>query len=241
MNCRSLVTAMVFTVGMVVSIRADETAVAFDNSTIGVGEGGSAVYGWQFSTHSDIQISALGLYDFYRGDGLVSQHPIGIWDVANPSQPLVTAVIPAGSLTPIVQDFRYVTVGAVILPAGHNYAIGALYMSDDDTVGALNTSNWLLTVGPDLQFGGYRYGGLSSNVLTFPETYIAGEQETFGPNFTYTVVPEPDVLSLLCVCALALCWRVRWSNKSLQAKRDSRSSSASGLTLVGPACLSAGR
>jgi hypothetical protein len=218
MNHRSLVTAMVITVGMVVSTRADETAVAFDDSTIGVGGGGSAVYGWQFSTLSDIQISALGLYDFFRGDGLASQHPIGIWDVSNPSQPLVTAVIPAGSLTPIVQDFRYVNVEAVILPAGHDYAIGALYMSDDDTVGALNAPNWLLTVGPGLQFGGYRYGGLSSNILTFPETYLASEQETFGPNFTYTVVPEPDVLSLLCIGALILCWRIRWSNKSLSLR-----------------------
>ena len=34
---------------------------------------------------------------------------------------------------------------------------------------------------------------------------------------------------------------VSWSNKSLQATRDGRSSSASRFTLVGPACLSSGR
>jgi hypothetical protein len=240
MSHRSLVTAIIITVGMVASTRADETAVAFDDSRILVGLSGPATYGWQFYALSDIQISALGLYDYFRGDGLASQHAVGIWDVSDPSQPLVSAVIPAGSLTPIVQDFRYVSVKAVTLPAGHDYAIGALYMSDDDTVGALHAPNWLLTVGPGLQFGGYRYGGLSSGVLTFPETYLAGRQETFGPNFTYTI-PEPDVLSLFCICVLLLRWRNRRFNKSLQATRDGRSSSASRFTSFDPACLSSRR
>lgn len=204
MNYWPLVANVFAAVGILASARGDETAVAFDNSTIGVGEGGSAVYGWQFSTLSDIQISALGLYDFFRGDGFVAQHPVAIWDISDPSQPLVSTVIPAGTLAPIVQGFRYVSVHPVVLPAGHDYAIGALYMSDDDTVGALNTSDWSLTVGPDLQFDGYRYGGMSSPVLTFPESYIAGEQETFGPNFTYTIVPEPSALDLCVLGSVVL-------------------------------------
>lgn len=219
MNRRSLVAALVITVGMVASTRADETAVAFDDSTLYVGTGGSAVYGWQFSTLSNLQISALGLYDFFKGDGFVSEHPIGIWDVSDPAQPLVSAVIPAGSLAPVMQDFRYVNVEPVILPAGHDYAIGALYMSDDDTVGALNAPSWMLTVGPGLKFGGYCYGGVMSDVLTFPDKYIAGLQEGFGPNFIYTIAPEPNALSWTCLCALILFWRTRRSGKSPQVAR----------------------
>lgn len=211
MNHWSLLTVLVVTAGMLESTRADETAVAFDDSTLYVGAGGTATYGWQFSTLSNIQISALGLYDFFKGDGLVSQHTIGIWDISNPSQPLVAATVPAGSLTPIMHDFRYVNIGAVTLPAGHDYAIAALYLSDDDTVGALNAPNWQLTVGPGLQFGGYRSGGVFSSVLTFPDHYSAGVEEAFGPNFIYTVVPEPDVLSLLSLCTLILCWLIRRS------------------------------
>ena len=207
MNHQRLGVAVLITATLVTSLRADETAVAFDDSSINVGTGGSLVDGWQFSTLSDIQVSALGLYDYYKGDGFSEQHPVGIWEISNPSQPLVSAVIPAGTVAPLVQDFRYVTVDPVTLPAGHDYAIGALYIYGDATVGALNAPNWLLTVGPGLQFDGRRFGGLSSSILTFPENYAPGQEQSFGPNFTYTVVPEPSLLTLCVLGAtVLLCW-----------------------------------
>jgi hypothetical protein len=198
-----IVLTVVITGSAIASTRADETAVSFDDSAMFIGEGGTDVYGWQFSTVSDIQISALGLYDYYHGDGLSAQHTIAIWDVSNPSQPLFSAVIPAGSLTPIMEDFRYVNVTPVTLPAGHDYVIGALYLSDDVLVGAINNPSWLLTVGPGLQFGGSRAGAAPSAVLAFPGYYSPGDQDGFGPNFTYTIVPEPGTLGLLALgCSL---------------------------------------
>lgn len=203
-NHRFLVPAIAVIVGIVASSRADDTAVSFNDSTIDVGTGGSGVYGWQFSTSVDIQVSSLGLYDYFKGDGLVAQHSVGIWDLSNPSQLLISATIPEGSSTPIAQDFRYVNVSPVILPAGQNYVIGALYQSDDNLVGSLNAPNWQLIVGDGLQFDGYRYGALGASTLNFPSGYIPGQQEAFGPNFTYTIVPEPSLWSLCVLGATAV-------------------------------------
>ena len=186
------------------SARADETAITFNESPISIGEGGRAVFGWQFSTLTDIRISSIGLYDYYLGEGFAAAHPVGIWDISNPSQPLVTAILPAGTVAPLVSAFRYVSVDPVILSAGHDYAIGALYNADDDTVGTLNNPGLQLTQGPGLQFDGFRSGGGSSSVLTFPDNFDPSLKETFGPNFTYTVVPEPSILSLCALGGAAL-------------------------------------
>lgn len=203
MSLQRIAVATAITASAIFPVRAVETAVAFNDSAIIVGGGGWAVYGWQFSTTSAIQISTVGLYDYFRGDGFVAQHPIGIWDLSNPSQTLLATLIPSGTVAPSAQNFRYVNVDPLILPAGHNYVIAALYKSDDDTVGALNAPNWSLTVGPGLQFAGRRAGGLSSSVLVFPQSFYPGQEESFGPNFTYTVIPEPSMLSLCLLAATA--------------------------------------
>ena len=49
-----------------------------------------------------------------------------------------------------------------------------------------------------------------------------------------TAVPEPSALSLLSICILFLCWHLKPPNKSLQATRDGRSSSASRRTSSAP-------
>ena len=195
---RILVTTMAVIAGIDVSSCASETAASFDDSLINVGGSGPDVYGWEFSTLSDIQVTSLGLYDYYHGDGLTGSHPIGIWDVSHPSQPLVSVIMPAGNIAPIIQDFRYVNISPVILVAGNDYVIAALYHTDDDTVDALNAPNWLLTMGAGLQFDGYRSGSFPTTDLSFPSYFFPGQEGVFGPNFTYNVVPEPSVPSL-CV------------------------------------------
>lgn len=208
MHCRILVTTMAAIVGIVASSHADETAVSLNNSSFYAGSSGLNVYGWEFSTSSDIQLTSMGLYDFLN-PGFVAQHPIGIWDVSNPSQLLVSAIIPAGTVAPVVQGFRYVDINPVTLASGHDYVIAALYSSDDYFVGSLNANNFQLTMGPGLEFGGYRYGAsYPTTTLSFPTGYIPGQGEGFGPNFTYDVVPEPS-MSSLCVLAIAISFFVR--------------------------------
>jgi hypothetical protein len=253
------------------SASADQTAVAFDTARFWSMGTGTGVYGWQFTALSELQVSALGLYDDpgvydggFSGNGLLEPHTIGIWDVSNNSNPLAASLIPSGTIAPLVSGFRYVNTSPVLLLAGHEYVIAATYSAQDWTTGDNNNPSFVLTISPDIDFGGYRSSG--SSVLAFPDTYTPGLLYAFGPNFSYTVVPEPSTLALFALGATALlistinlCFRSRpvrvsleksveyeddaLANKSLQATRDGRSCcpTASGFTLVGPACLSSGR
>ena len=188
------------------SARAQEAAITFIAPPPG-GAAGAGVAGWQFTTRMDISISALGLYDAagiygggFVGDGLLEEHAVGIWDISNHSTPLLSALIPAGTLAPLANGFRYVSTSPVVLPSNHDYVIAALFSDaaqKDFGVGGPNDPTYA-TVSPQIEFGGYRFEGLS--VLAFPEYYEPGEWWGFGPNFTYTVVPEPSTLGL---CALA--------------------------------------
>jgi hypothetical protein len=200
------------------SARADEPAIAFDTDRYWFDFGGFGNFGWQFMARSDIQISSLGLYDspgfFGLGDGLLESHAIGIWDVADPSIPLVSALIPAGTGAALLNGFRFVDAGPVTLTANHEYVIAALYPSQDPldfSTGSPNNPDFVLTVSPEIEFGGYRWNN-NSSILAFPENYEPGVILDFGPNFTanFTIVPEPPslTLSLLGFMALLLSYKL---------------------------------
>ena len=197
-----------FAATLAASVHADQTAIAFDATKLWGLDGGTGVFGWQFTTHSDIQVTALGMYDSfsssYVGDGLLESHPIAIWDVSSPSSPLVSGVIPDNANATLVNGFRYVSTPLVTLADGHNYVIGALYPHTwDQTTGAPNNAGFVLTVDPAIGFGGYRWN--NSTVLSFPGNYQAGLQLAFGPNFTFTAIPEPSTSGLcVLVCAALL-------------------------------------
>jgi hypothetical protein len=198
------------------SARADEIAIAFDTDRFWDMGGGVSTFGWQFTARSDIQISSLGLYDNpsafdggFPGDGLLDSHEIGIWDVADPSIPLVSALIPAGTGVPLLNGFRFVDIGPVTLSANHDYVIAALYpsqdpISQDETTGSFggfDNPDFVLTVSPKIEFGGYR-ANPDVSIFAFPEYYEPGVLYAFGPNFT--IVPEPSSLALILLGLMAL-------------------------------------
>jgi hypothetical protein len=193
--------------------RAEQAAVAFDTSQYWSLGGGSGTYGWQFATQSEIEISSLGIYDDagvsygFPGNGLLESHEIGIWDVADPSAPLASATIPAGTVAPLVDGFRYVDISPVMLSPGHEYVIAAVYSSQDIFTseyftGFNNNPSFDLTLGPGIDIQGYRYHIPSEFV--FPDNYFPGLQSApFGPNFTYASVPEPSGLTLGALAIIA--------------------------------------
>ena len=201
--------------------RADQTAVTF-NYPFWSGGTGVGVYGWQFTARSDIRISALGIYDDpgvydggFIGNGLLEQHTIGIWEVSNHSSPLGSSLIPAGTVAPLVNGFRYVNISPLELLAGRDYVIAATYQAQDWTTGDYTRNPAPgMTISPEINFGGYRSSG--SSVLVFPQTYNPGIWYGFGPNFTYTVVPEPSTLAI-CMLGAALFG----STKSLRLRSGS--------------------
>lgn len=197
---------------LTVSAKADQAAVAFDTTRLWGSETGTGVYGWQFTTRMDIRVLALGLYDNpgfsggFAGDGFIESHAIGIWDVSNHSGPIVSSLISTGTVAVLDRGFRYVNINPTLLPADHDYVVAALFpniagfrLTNKDffvgDTGDPNTVNFVLTVSPEIDFGGYR--SIISSTLLFPETYSLGRQLGFGPNFTYTVIPEPSTFDLL--------------------------------------------
>lgn len=195
-------------------VRASQTAIDIDTSKIWVVFGGSThSSGWQFSTTSDVEVTALGLWDGAQidgqiGDGLLFSHPIAIWDISNHLTPLVSTIIPSGTEAQLGNDgFRYVEVSSTLLPAGRTYAIAAKYSdatsADHDNRVEGNNNALSLQVGPGIEFGGYRYGGGPSE-LAFPDNYHPETLGMFGPNFTYEQVPESTTLTFLGIGLLVL-------------------------------------
>jgi len=189
--------------------QGDHTAITFDFTRQWGGHGGTGVFGWQFSPASNIQVTRIGLYDYpnfpgagFIGDGFAEPHAVGIWDVSAPSTLLFSTTIPSGGTAPLVSGFRYVNVSPLELNGGRLYVIGALheYIPDiqaDGVVGEFNNPAFAVTLGTDLTFLGRRSIASDSGALVFPDSYEPGALSDFGPNFTYTVVPEPAALSLI--------------------------------------------
>ncbi|HWN94254.1 MAG TPA: PEP-CTERM sorting domain-containing protein, partial [Methylomirabilota bacterium] len=172
--------------------------------------GGPVVNGWQFSLQSDIQLTRLGLYDNpaitdggFLGDGLLEPHPIGVWDISNPyySFLVVTAVISFGTSAAYDGGFRYVDIDPVLLSASGRYVIGALYEASevllgDWNVGEINNPSLQITVNPLIQYEVRRVVPSLPGSLIFPENIDPSFVGDFGPNFTFTVVPEPSTVAL---------------------------------------------
>ena len=199
--------AIVIAAFPVVGARADNTAIAFDTTQFWSLSTGTGVYGWQFAAQSSLEVSSLGLFDNasvtsggFPGDGLLESHNIAIWDISNPSSPLVSSFIPAGTVAPLQNGFRYVSISPLELLAGHDYVIAATYAHQDWITGDYNNPGFNATVAPQITFEGYR--STAASTLTYPDSLTPDHYSAFGPNFTFTVVPEPTVLTFSGLAAM---------------------------------------
>jgi len=209
-------------------LRAQFVAVGINDGAWN-SNGGSSVYGWSFTTQTTIEVTSIGLYDVLSpingrasGDGLIGSHPVGIWELANHTSPLVTTVIPSGFGTELLDGFRYVDIKPVVLAAGHQYAIAALYHSEDNVVGQVNNPSLVFTTGPGIHLGDYRFARDATD-LVFPDLFEPGPLSGFGPNFTYSIlspVPEPSLYGVMGAASLGCVVLVRrYHNKRARVTR----------------------
>lgn len=156
--------------------------------------------GWSFTVSQLISVTNLGVWDGsvppgVPGDGLASNHKISIWTEAGAL--IATTVIPAGTSTSLVDDFRYVPIAPTQLTPG-TYVIGSywndLHFPQDPDA---------LATAPPTTATGITYGGSRfSSGDVFPSELGGQFPGIFGPNFQFTQsgVNVPEVgktLSLL--------------------------------------------
>jgi hypothetical protein len=175
-----------------------DPAVVFGWSSAGAGT--DTMRGWQFSTNSPIEVTALGVFDHWNPDGLIGEHEVVIWDSNN--QIVTQATVPAGIAATKIGGTRYIEITPVILVAGQTFLIGSQHINagrDDWFAHSFNT----LTFDPAITFIEGRY--LNTIDLLPPTTVFANP--LIGPNLLMNVIPEPATVGLLAAGGLFMMLR----------------------------------
>ena len=174
----------------------------FSSENTGIYDTSSYTFGWSFTVgDSDVSIAALGIWD-KGGDGLFSNHDVGIW--SGPGEPITTVTVFNGVQSPLRDGFRYenITGGPLTLSANTTYYIGAFYPGniDGNTAdfvqysGNYSFHSSILNVAENSPRD--RYSSVSS-ALSFPATSLFGSYGIVGPNASLTPVPESGTAGII--------------------------------------------
>lgn len=172
---------------------------------------GPFTIGFAFRVNSPIVITAVGVYDSFD-DGLIKSHNLALWTIDG-SQ-LFSATVPAGTLSPLVDRFRYVATGDWMLEPNMDYVIAAANFG-------MNSDHYLATA-PVPQSSDLITLFSSRDLYTpliglaYPTTIKPYDSPIeFGANFRFVAVPEPTGLGLgICAAALlALSNGLRWHDR----------------------------
>jgi hypothetical protein len=172
-------------------LRADNFGITFDN-TIGADSLSDPPFtlGWRFTTSTDIQVNDLAFFDNGQ-DGLLDSHQLGIWDSSG--NLLVSGTVLPGTLSPLVDQWREVSVASTLLGAG-DYFIGALFLTGNDPVWFPGQALSGFASGPGVT---YDNGATAPGATLSDPTFVFGLSGYFGANFVYSSpVPEPSSMVL---------------------------------------------
>src|SRR5439155_5905884 len=155
-------------------------------SIIGTG----TTYGFSFTVaNQDISVSQLGFWDD-SSDGLVDAHDVGLWDGSQTL--LAQATIPAGTVAPLNNSFRYVSVTPVQLSANTTYYLGAYYPDNSGDNVAANATTTATVVGSGVIKGDARNTTSAASGLQFVDApFVDANDGLYGPNAQFAPVPEP--------------------------------------------------
>jgi hypothetical protein len=144
-------------------------------------------FGNVFTPARDIIIDSLGIFD-YGEDGLGESHEVGIFESSGTL--LASAVVPAGTVSPLDNHFRYTDIVPTRLEAGQTYTVVTFFNTHEDMVGYADIED--LVVSPDISLPGFaaRYVFQRVTGLQFPANWRHASSEFYiGPNFRFTPAP----------------------------------------------------
>ncbi|HWB98337.1 MAG TPA: DUF4082 domain-containing protein [Bryobacteraceae bacterium] len=182
------------------------STIAFDFDSAPTSSDSQLTLGFRFHVNQDLMVLALGYYDD-AGDGLADQHDVGIFDAYG--NLLVSTTVAAGTVDPLVGQFRYQTINPIALTAGQVYTIGATTNGPADpwAYGAAGSSLENFAADPALHIG--EHAGVfvyqCDNLLQEP-THHYGYTIYAGPNFQFQTLlstPEPGT-GIILASALAV-------------------------------------
>jgi hypothetical protein len=151
--------------------------------------------GFTFTATTPIIVSRLSIFDDSQ-DGLVDQHPVGLFDAGG--NLLASTTIQSGTGSPLMNQFRYENIAATTLPAG-DYSIGALYTTGNDAlVWPGMAVNFATAPGITFNMATFMYGG----TLLAPTADYSLDPAFFGPNFAFTT-PIPEAST--CLAGISAC------------------------------------
>lgn len=153
--------------------------------------------GWTFQPTSDLEVTALGAFDYILSGS--QQIQVGLWDA---SGVLLASEIINASSTPNNQSL-YQSIPSALLIANQTYYLAAYLMNSPAgsfsfyVVGPdVTEPNGYATVSPEIQIGSIAY--TSDAGFTFPSaTEGSAGDAVVGPNFQFQTVPEPSTFCLL--------------------------------------------
>ena len=209
MTRRLLMTAMIAAVMLLGTTRASADLLLSDG---GPGDlftfGDNALAGYSFTVgNQPLKVTGLAILDQQLdgiGQGLFEDHQVGLWDDGGTL--LGSVIVPAGTVAPLVNGFRFVDLDSpILLATGKTYVLAATYPTGLGTNEATdlwrrNLSAEMDTIiSPFVTYGTGRFGsGFDFPVGTDD---VAG---IVGPNMEFRAVPEPASLSMLTLGGVGL-------------------------------------
>lgn len=172
-------------------------------------------HGWEFTTHRELRVSELGLYDFQQ-NGLGVEHEVGLFRSSD-QQLLASVFVGPGTDDPLEGGFRYAGLASPLtLEASEKYFVGALYypMSHDMDYAAFL---WSFDSSPPGSIS--VHPAISLDQEGFDQTGPGLAFPTEGPrrpddlhissNFRFEVVPVPAAVLLGALGLGCAGWRLR--------------------------------
>jgi hypothetical protein len=186
-----------------VIVMALASPFALGDVAIGVSSGGGGTpgggtnHGWEFTVNEEgLILTHLGLFDL-GDDGLIHEHPIGVFDLN--ANLLTSGTMPAGTGAPLLDHFRYIDVEDLALSMDETYVVS--YYSASSGGDFVITAADDLWVNPAVNLIQGRWGG--EGFFTLPGNTTGAHR--IGPNFQF--IPEPGTLALLALGALVVARR----------------------------------